>query len=92
MLAANSGQIINDHVVSQESSTLPPSLTLKGSIHPGNKDEIMDSIVPADLAHTVTTAAVLDGAVLILISRPKSAMTVSQTSLFWFTTKRQWNI
>ena len=76
------------HVFYHESSTLHPLLTLKGSLQRGNKDEILDSIVPADLAHAVTTVAVLDGAVLISIFRPKSSMTMPQTSLFCFTPKR----
>ena len=76
----DTGHIINDYVFPYESSTL----TLKGSLCRGNKVEILDCIVPADLAH------VLDGAVLISIFRPESA--VSQTSLFRFTPKRLWSM
>ena len=82
MMAANSGHIINDYVFSHKSSTLSSSLTLNR----GNKE------VPSDLAHAVTTDAVLDGSVFISIFRPESAMTISQTSLFWLTPKRQWSM
>ena len=59
-------------------STYPPSLTRKGSLHHGNKSEILDCIVPADLDNQrpVTTPAVLDGAVLIQMLRPGSAVTI----------------
>ena len=49
LLAANSGHVINDYVFSHENSTLPPSLTRKGSLHHGNKSAILDCIVPAGL-------------------------------------------
>ena len=49
LLAANSGCIINDYVFSYERSTFPLSLTRKGSLHHGNKSEILDCIVLADL-------------------------------------------
>ena len=67
LLAANSGRFFNDYVFSHESSTLPPSLTYKGSLHHGNKSEILDCIVPADLDNQrpVTTNELLDCAVLI---------------------------
>ena len=65
-MAANSDHIDNHYIFSHERSVLPPSLTPKGRIDYGNIDEILDCIFPADLAHKrpVTTAAVLDGAVL----------------------------
>ena len=77
-LAAYSGRIINDYVFSNESSTLPPLLTWKGSLHHGNKSEILDCIVPADLDNQrpVTTSAVLDGVVLIQMPCPGSAVTI----------------
>ena len=78
LLAANSGRIINDYVFSHESSTLPPSLTRKGSLHHGNKSEILDCIVHADLDNQrpVTTDAVLYSAVLIKLLCPGSSMTI----------------
>ena len=42
LLAANSSRIINDYVFSNESSTLPPSLIRKGSLHHGNKSENLE--------------------------------------------------
>ena len=77
-MAAYFGRVINDYVFSHESSTLPPSLSQKESLYHGNKSEILGCIVPADLDNQrpVTTAAVLDGAVLIQMLRPGSAMTI----------------
>ena len=75
MLAANSVHIINDYVFSHKSSTLPPSFTLKGGSQRGHKDETLDCIVPADPAHAVMTAAMLDGTVLTSIFRPEGAAT-----------------
>ena len=54
--------------------SLLPHFTLKDSLHCGKKDEILDSITPADLAHAVRTATVLDVAVLIQIFRPGVSM------------------
>eukprot|EP00745_Piridium_sociabile_P029607 TRINITY_DN48831_c1_g1_i4.p3 TRINITY_DN48831_c1_g1~~TRINITY_DN48831_c1_g1_i4.p3 ORF type:complete len:129 (-),score=27.86 TRINITY_DN48831_c1_g1_i4:850-1236(-) len=47
-------------------------------MHHGNKSEILDCIVPTDLDNRrpVTTAGVLDGAVLIQMLRPRSAVTI----------------
>ena len=59
-------------------------LTLKGSRRHGNKDEILDCIVPANIA------CMFDGAVLISIFRPESAMTIPNMYLLRFTQKRQW--
>ena len=73
LLAANSGCVINDYVFSHDNSTLPPSLTRKGSIHHGNKSEILDCI---DNQRPVTTTAVLDGAYLIQMLRPGSVVTI----------------
>ena len=64
LLAAYSGPFTNDFVFSHESSFPPPSLTLKDSLHCGKNDNILDSIAPADLAHAVRTATVLDCDVL----------------------------
>ena len=78
MLAANSGRILNDYVFSHESYTLSPSPTRKGSLHHGNKSEILDYIVPADLDNLrpVTTFAVLDCAVLVQMLRPGSSVAI----------------
>ena len=57
----------------------PSSLAYsEGKSHHGNKSEILDCIVPADLDNQrpVTTAAVLDGAVLIQMLHPGSAVTI----------------
>ena len=71
MLAANSVHIINDYVFSHKSSTLSPSLTLKGGSQRGNKDEILDCIVTADPVFAVMTAAMLGGTVPTSIFRPE---------------------
>lgn len=78
LLAANCGRNINDSVFSHENSAYPPSLTRKGHMHHGTKSEILDCIVPSDVPNhrPVTTAAVLDGAVLIPMLRPGSAVTI----------------
>ena len=96
LLAAHSGRNISESVFSHESSTHPPSLTRKGHMHHGNKSEILDCIVPKDLDNRrpVTTAAVLDGAVLIQMLRPRSSVTIGDyfTDVFvpyiltWFET------
>lgn len=80
LLAVHSGREINEGVFSHESSHHPPSLTRKGKMHHGNKSEILDCIVPRDLDkhRPVTTAAVLDGAVLVQMLRPGSAVTIRQ--------------
>lgn len=77
LLAANSGRSI-DYVFSHESSAFPPSLTRKGSMYHGDKSEILDCIVPADLDNhrPATTAGMLDGAVLIQMIRPGSNVTI----------------
>ena len=49
LLAAHSGRNINESVFSHESSAHPPSLTGKGYMYHGNKSEILDCIVPANL-------------------------------------------
>ena len=79
LLAANSGRIMEDYVFTHESSTFPPALTQKGTMSHGSKGEILDCIVPMNLDNnrSVATAAVLDGAVLIQILRPRSARTIS---------------
>ena len=50
----------------------------RGGLHHGNKSEILDCIVPADLDNQrpVTTSAVLDGVFLIQMIRPGSAVTI----------------
>lgn len=80
LLAVHSGRKIDEGVFSHESSPHPPSLTRKGKMHHGNKSEILDCIVPRDLDNhrPVTTAAVLDGAVLVQMLRPGSAVTIGQ--------------
>ena len=74
LLAANSGRIINGYVFSHEGSTLPPSLTRKGSLHHGSESEILERNVHADLDNQrpVTTDAVLDCVVLIQMLHPGS--------------------
>ena len=78
LLAVHSGREIDEGVFSHESSPYPPSLTRKGKMHHGTKSEILDCIVPRDLDNhrPVTTAAVLDGAVLLQMLRPGSAVTI----------------
>ena len=77
LYSANFGRTITDSVFAHESSTYPPSLTTRGKMHHGNKSEILDCIVPKELPRQrpVTTAAVLDGAVLIQMIRPRNSST-----------------
>ena len=96
LLAVHSGRAINESVFSHESSPHPPSLTRKGQMHHGTKSEILDCIVPKNLDNhrPVTTAAVLDGAVLVHMLRPGSAVTIGHYFtdvfapyiLYWFET------
>ena len=64
--------------MAHESSCFPPSLTAKGKMHHGDKSEILECIVPAELDNQrpSTTAAILDGAVLVQMIRPKSSETI----------------
>lgn len=80
LLAVHSGRKIDEGVFSHESSPHPPSLTRRGKMHHGNKSEILDCIVTRDLDNRrpLTTAAVLDGAVLVQMLRPGSAVTFGQ--------------
>ena len=80
MLAAKSGRTITESLFAHESSTFPPSLTGKGKMHKGDKSEILQCIVPKDLesVRPETTAAVLDGAVLIQMLRPRNAVTLGE--------------
>ena len=78
LLAAHSGRNINESVFSHESSTYPPSLTRNGYMHSGLKSEILSCIVPEnfDNLSPETTAAVLDGAVLVQMLRPINVVTI----------------
>lgn len=80
LLAVNSGRNINDSVFSHESSPFPPSLTRKGEMHHEAKSEILEYIIPRDVEYNkpVTTAAVLDGVVLVQMLRPKSVVAIGQ--------------
>lgn len=80
LLAAQSGRSINESVFSHECSLYPPSLTRKGQMHHGLKSEILDCIVPKEMesGRPATTAAVLDGAVLVQMLRPGSSVTIGQ--------------
>ena len=80
LLAANSGRKITQSVFTHENSTLPPSLTAKGHMHHGEKSEILDCIVPKELDNQrpATTAAVLDGAVLVQMIRPRNVGTFEE--------------
>lgn len=73
LLVVHSGGNINESVFSHESSAHPPSLTRKGYMHHGNKSEILDCIVPANLVNRrpETTAAVL-----VQMLRPRNAVTI----------------
>ena len=77
LLAANSGRIISESVFAQICSSQPPSLTTKGRMHHGDKSEILECIVPKELPNQrpVTTAAVLDGTVLVQMIRPRNSET-----------------
>ena len=69
LFAANSGRTITESVFSHESSTSPPSLTIKEKCTTEIKLKFWIVLFPKDLENVtvrpVTTAAVLDGAVLI---------------------------
>ena len=72
--------------LSIESSTSPPSLTLKGSPYRGIRDEILDWLVPAYFAY------VLEVLFSFKLFCTGSAVTISKTVVFWFTPKRQWSM
>ena len=78
LMAVNSRRDINESVFSHESSPHPPSLTRNGKMHHGTKCDILDCFVPLDLDNVrpVTTAAILDGAVLVHMLRPKNVTTI----------------
>lgn len=80
LLAANSGRVIDESVFSHESSAFPPSLTRKGQMHHTTKSEILDCIEPKDIEvdRPMTTAAILDGAVLVQMLRPGGAQNIEQ--------------
>lgn len=80
LLAVHSGHEIYEGVFSHESSPNPPSFTQNGKMHHGTKSEILDCTVPKELNNQrpVTTAAVLDGAALLHVLRPGSAVTIAQ--------------
>lgn len=94
--ASHSSRNIDELMFSHESSAQPPSLIQKGHLHHGTKSEILDCIVPVDFdnCRLVMIAAVLDGAVLIQMLRPGSAVTIGDyfTDVFlphilsWFET------
>ena len=102
LLAAHSGCNTIDSVFSHESSAHPPSLTQKGHMHHGTNSKILDCTVPTDLdsCRLVTTAALLDGAVLIQMLHSRSAVTIGdyftdvfvQYILSWFETNDQVDI
>lgn len=79
LLAAHSGRKMDSTVFSHETSEHPPSLTKNGNLHHGTKSEILDCILPADLDNrkAETTAAVLDGAVLVRMLRPTNSVTIA---------------
>ena len=80
LLAANSGRTLSDSVFAHESSDLPPSLTAKGKMYHGEKSEILECITPNELPiqRPVTTAAVLDGAVIVQMIRPRNSVTFGE--------------
>ena len=71
LFAVNSGRNINDNVFSHENSPFPPSLTRKGKMHHGTKNEILEYVVPRDVEYNrpVTTVQML---------RPKNIVTIGQ--------------
>lgn len=87
LLAAQSGRNISESVFKHESSAYPPSLTRKGMMHHGTKSEILQCIVPdaAGNGRPHTSAAVLDGPVLIQMLRPGNALTIGDycTDIFF---------
>lgn len=102
LMAVQSGRTINESVFSHETSRHPPSLTRRGQMHHGTKSEILDCIVPKTLDNQrpATTAAVLDGPLLVQMLRPGGAVTIGQyfTEVFapyilsWFKTNERVDI
>ena len=80
LLAMQSGRNISKDLFSHESSDLPPSLTKDGRMYHGTKREILDCIVPdsTDTGKPQTTAAVLDGPVVIQSLRPVNSITIEE--------------
>ena len=75
-----SGRNISKDLFSHESSDFPPSLTKDGRMYHGTKREILDCIVPnsSETGKPQTTAAVLDGPVVIQSLRPVNSITIQE--------------
>jgi hypothetical protein len=81
LLAVHSSRPLDESAFSHESSSHPPSLTRKGAMYHGHKSEILDCLIASqsvDSAKPLTTAAILDGAVLVHMLRPTTCATIRE--------------
>ncbi len=73
LTAHQTGCLIEERVMSHKSSSLPPSFTSKGQMHLDTKSEILECIAPTEIQTCVkpeTTAAILEGSVIVRQVRP----------------------
>ncbi|ELU15800.1 hypothetical protein CAPTEDRAFT_215744 [Capitella teleta] len=76
LLAAQGGRPISDDLFGHESSKFPPALTKDGEIDHSTKSEILDCLcVQEKQVASDTTCALLDGAVVVQMVRPKNSTT-----------------
>ncbi|ELU13546.1 hypothetical protein CAPTEDRAFT_218243 [Capitella teleta] len=76
LLAAQGGRPISDDLFGHESSKFPPALTKDGVIYLSTKSEILDCLcVQEKQVAPDTTCALLDGAVVVQMLRPKNSTT-----------------
>ena len=65
-----------EEIFAYESSEYPPSLAKHGEMYHGTKSEIIDCLpVPSSFSQVLTTAVVLDGAVIVQMKRPNTCIT-----------------
>lgn len=78
LLAANAGRHVTE-LFKHESNDYPPALTRKGKLHHGAKSEILDLVTEASTENQPqTSCAVLDGAVLVQMLRPRNVTTIEE--------------
>ncbi|ELT89202.1 hypothetical protein CAPTEDRAFT_223408 [Capitella teleta] len=76
LLAAQGGRPISDDLFGHESSKFPPALTKDGVIYHSTKSEMLDCLcVQEKQVAPDTTCALLDGAVVVQMLRPKNSTT-----------------
>lgn len=92
--AIQAGRDVSE-VFAHESSNYPPSITKNGEMYHGTKSEIVSCLpVPVHSGQRLTTAVVLDGAVVVQMKRPGTSVTFEEYTnniflpyvLSWFET------